>query len=127
MKKKIIIILLVIWAQIASAQVPFDFPDTLTMTHVCEEGTFVDIQLYSGQLSFTFPNSHELYILGSYDEDPIWDPKGQYYYSCFSGGNFHGYYVIHEEEAWIRLVLNNHGVVLSYGKRDPFVPACFNE
>ena len=118
--------MLVIWAQIASAQVPFDFPDTLTMTHTCEEGVFVDVQLYSGQLSFTFPNSHELYILGSYDEDPVWNTNG-FYYSCFSGSTFHGYYVIHQDEAWIRLVLDGYGVTLSYGKRDPFVPVCFNE
>lgn len=109
--------------QFAYSQEAFQFPESITMTHECAEGTFVDFQLKGGNCYITFPNSHEIYILGEYDEDPVW--VEDHYEGCFSGSNFHGCYVIQEKDAFIRVSLDV-GCILMFG--GTFIPPkCYHD
>lgn len=125
MRQFITIIALLI-AQVAISQQAFPLSDSITITHDCADGTFVDFVLQPGDIAFTFPNSHEVYHLGEYDADPVWDASG-YYWSCFYGNGFHGFYLVYKEDIHVRLVLEHYGCILMYGSPSSFTPKCFKE
>ena len=118
--------LLLFIASFASSQEAFVFPDTITLLHECELGVFEDLIMTPAMLWYTYPNSHTLYDLGPYDEDPIWD--GVYYKSCFAGSDFRGYYILSDVQAFVHLEIISVQVIIDYGEylQTP-PPACYDK